>query len=172
MPQEGKLAAWLRTENKLSCCVSQNTHVQPGTRKLYGGTFSCAFGEAASYVSKSGEDTSGLGRWSWHLCTGKDGVTTVITFRQMPGAALTWDRWGEGKDTRPYNWEHATKMTLEELGDFRRRSVLLPAELGMLVKVAAHGHDLVVERVVDRAIGHGYLSTRGLRRRGRHRPPE
>ena len=64
MPRDGTLADWLRTENKLRTVVSQNRHTEPGNRRLHGGTFACAFGEAASRVSTTGVDPSGLGRWS------------------------------------------------------------------------------------------------------------
>ena len=84
MPRDGTLADWLRTENKLRTVVSQNRHTEPGTRRLHGGTFACAFGEAASRVSTTGVDPSGLGRWSWMLFRGRHGVTTRIITAYQP----------------------------------------------------------------------------------------
>jgi predicted Zn-dependent peptidase len=44
-----------------------------------------------------------------------------LTYRRLPGATLTWDRWGIGEDPREYNWQTATKMTLDDLEKFASR---------------------------------------------------
>jgi len=52
--------------------------------------------------------------------------TNRLGFRGMPGAALTWDRWGIDGDPRYYNWRTAVAMDVAGLDAFAKRFETLP----------------------------------------------
>ena len=52
--------------------------------------------------------------------------TNRLGFRGMPGAALTWDRWGLDGDPREYNWTTAVSMDLAGVQAFAERFKTLP----------------------------------------------
>ncbi len=52
--------------------------------------------------------------------------TRRLTFRAMPGAALTWQRWGLDSDPRRYNWQTATSMDIDGLTGFSSRFTEAP----------------------------------------------
>lgn len=73
--------------------------------------------------------------------------TGRLAFRQLPGAAVTWDRQGLEGDPRPWNWEQVRKMTLADLTAFASRfrgkpftvAIVGPKDRMDLEKLAAFG---------------------------------
>jgi hypothetical protein len=52
-------------------------------RDQWGGTCISAFGRLASFVTSTGVDSTGLGRWSW-ICVGGGGKTTLVITAYQP----------------------------------------------------------------------------------------
>jgi hypothetical protein len=52
--------------------------------------------------------------------------TSRLGFRGLPGAALTWDRWGLDSDPREWNWKTATSATMADLQAFTKRFETMP----------------------------------------------
>lgn len=73
----------LRSENDMRCVVSHNVH-ENLSRVQYGGTGLVATGEVAAFVCSTGQDDSGLGRWSWMLFQGQNEVKTRVVSAYRP----------------------------------------------------------------------------------------
>ena len=83
MPHNGQPSELFRTENKMVCMTACNKH-ENFTRRNYGGTITMAVGEVADQVALTGEDDTGLGRWTWLLIEGKKGKRTRIVTGYQP----------------------------------------------------------------------------------------
>ena len=88
MPTDGWLLKFFHLENALRTVAAYNSHKNYG-QKQQGGTFGLAFGQLASVVKNVGVDDTGLGRWSWMLCQGRDGhkVRIVVAYQPCPSKA-------------------------------------------------------------------------------------
>ena len=72
--EKWKEKTWGIFENGLHTALAYNAHQKwtnyEGTRQ-YGGVVTVAIGDACHRASDSGQDTTGLGRWSWVKLQGK-----------------------------------------------------------------------------------------------------
>lgn len=71
MPRSGRLEEMMRTEAVMRTIAAHNETEDIG-RRQYGGTCAVAYGEFASRVTDTGKDPTGLGRWAWMRCCGRD----------------------------------------------------------------------------------------------------
>jgi predicted Zn-dependent peptidase len=52
--------------------------------------------------------------------------SAYINFRAIPSTVVAWWRQGLPGDPRPYNWEHALKLTVDDLAAFSARFKSMP----------------------------------------------
>ena len=77
LPKSKCLSKQLGLHDGSKCRTSHNVHERFG-RCQQGGTFIAATEAAGSFVTASGADTEGLGRWSWMKLVGETITTRVI----------------------------------------------------------------------------------------------
>ena len=66
--------------------VSMNTTPQPPPPPMWGGTGVISLGELKHYSMGSGTDESGLGRWTWAQCRGKNNISLRAVSIHQPCA--------------------------------------------------------------------------------------
>jgi len=71
MPRTGRLEEMMKTEATMRTVAAHNEHENLG-RRQWGGTAAVAYGDLAVRVSETGKDPTGLGRWCFMRCKGRD----------------------------------------------------------------------------------------------------
>jgi hypothetical protein len=61
-----------------------NAHTTSNERRVFGGTAYLTSTSASHKVEKKGEDPTHLGRWSWALITGRQGIKRLIISGYRP----------------------------------------------------------------------------------------
>jgi len=83
MPQSGRLEEMMKTEAAMRMVAAHNKHENLGWRQ-WGGTAVVAYGDLAVRVSETGKDPTGLGRWCFMQCKGRDDHTIWIIMAYNP----------------------------------------------------------------------------------------
>jgi hypothetical protein len=90
-------------QREVTCrAVAANNVYQNVGRVQEGGTGMVAFGESTGFITKTGRDPYGLGRWCWTLYRGSEGQNTRVVVAYNACKNLKTDSWTTYQQQRQY----------------------------------------------------------------------